>query len=65
MTERPAEHGDPELPPPGSRWGVGAHSVLPYLVRTLRARPAAAVDASEKHASDGAAPRGRDGRPSA
>lgn len=34
---------DPEsdLPPPGSRWGTGAHSVLPYLARSLQARPAA------------------------
>jgi len=30
----------PELPPPGQRWGAGAHSVLPYLTKTLQAKPA-------------------------
>ena len=35
---------DSELPPPGSRWGSGAHSVLPYLARTLQARPLTAID---------------------
>ena len=29
-----------ELPPPGQRWGAGAHSVLPYLTKTLQAKPA-------------------------
>jgi hypothetical protein len=31
---------DADLPPPGSRWGAGAQSVLPYLTRSLRAKPA-------------------------
>ena len=31
---------DSELPAPGSRWGKGAQSVLPYLTKTLQARPA-------------------------
>jgi hypothetical protein len=35
---------DPNLPPPGSRWGAGAQSVLPYLTKTLRARPASAPE---------------------
>lgn len=37
---------DPEssLPEPGSRWGVGAQSVLPYLTKTLQAKPAAATE---------------------
>lgn len=30
---------DGELPPPGSRWGAGAQSVLPYLTKTLQAKP--------------------------
>jgi hypothetical protein len=34
------EH-DPTLPPPGRRWGSGAQSVLPYLTKSLQARPAA------------------------
>jgi hypothetical protein len=37
------EH-DPTLPPPGSRWGSGAQSVLPYLTKTLQARPASAPE---------------------
>jgi hypothetical protein len=41
----PIEAADPEgeLPPPGSRSGMGAQSVLPYLTRTLQAKPFAAV----------------------
>jgi hypothetical protein len=37
-------NADAELPPPGSRWGSGAHSVLPYLARSLQARPLTAVE---------------------
>lgn len=32
------------LPEPGTRWGSGAQSVLPYLTKTLQARPAAALE---------------------
>lgn len=32
------------LPPPGSRWGSGAHSVLPYLTKSLQAKPANAPE---------------------
>ena len=32
---------DPTLPPPGHRWGSGAQSVLPYLTKTLQAKPSA------------------------
>ena len=32
------------LLPPGHRWGVGARTVLPYLVHSLEARPAAAAE---------------------
>jgi hypothetical protein len=40
------EHDDLEntLPPPGSRWGTGAQSVLPFLTRTLQSKPASAPD---------------------
>lgn len=38
------EEPDPTLPPPGSRWGAGAQSVLPYLTKSLQARPAAALE---------------------
>jgi hypothetical protein len=38
------EEHDPTLPPPGSRWGSGAQSVLPYLTKSLQARPAAAPE---------------------
>ncbi len=36
------DHDDHDggLPPPGSRWGAGAHSVLPYLTKSLQAKPA-------------------------
>ena len=47
---------DPDgLPPPGSRWGAGAQSVLPYLTKSLQARPFAAPETRE--------PRPRDGHP--
>jgi hypothetical protein len=36
-----------ELPPPGSRWGSGAHSVLLYLARSLQARPLTGADNRE------------------
>lgn len=61
MTESGAQKSDPELPPPGARWGVGAQSVLPYLVKTLRARPTAAAEAGETRSRDGQ--RAQDGRP--
>jgi len=38
------EHPDGELPAPGSRSGSGAQSVLPYLTKTLQAKPASSVD---------------------
>lgn len=38
---------DGELPPPGSRWGSGAGSVLPYLTRSLQAKPASTQDTRE------------------
>jgi hypothetical protein len=39
------EQADAEdLPPPGQRWGEGAHSVLPYLTRTLLAKPASPAE---------------------
>ena len=44
-----------DLPPPGSRWGSGAQSVLPYLTKSLQARPAAA-DAREQRARDDTLP---------
>jgi hypothetical protein len=49
------EESDNGLPPPGSRWGRGAQSVLPYLTKTLQARPA--------HAPEQREPRTRDGHP--
>lgn len=38
---------DSDLPPPGSRWGAGAQSVLPYLTKSLQARPA--LPPAERH----------------
>jgi len=44
MAEARTDEQDNELPPPGSRWGSGAQSVLPYLTKTLQAKPAAASE---------------------
>lgn len=43
------------LPPPGNRWGSGAQSVLPYLTKSLQAKPSESPEARE--------PRPRDGHP--
>lgn len=40
------------LPPAGSRWGTGAQSVLPYLARTLKAKPESSPEARE-HTREG------------
>jgi hypothetical protein len=40
MPERIIQY-DPKLPPPGQRSGHGSESVLPYLTRTLAAKPLA------------------------
>lgn len=44
---------DSGLPPPGQRWGAGAQSVLPYLTKTLQAKPASGSEA-HSHAHAGA-----------
>jgi hypothetical protein len=36
----PPDDPEGELPPPGNRWGSGAQSVLPYLTKSLQAKPA-------------------------
>jgi hypothetical protein len=43
---------DVDLPPPGSRWGTGARSVLPYLTKSLQAKPAANAEARETQARE-------------
>ena len=47
--------GDPEgdLPPAGRRWGAGARSVLPYLTKSLQARPSAAYESREARPAEG------------
>ncbi|HVE53937.1 MAG TPA: hypothetical protein VNB23_11200 [Ramlibacter sp.] len=40
------------LPPPGSRWGAGAQSVLPYLTKSLQAKPASTPEARESRPRD-------------
>ena len=52
MAEVRPDELDNELPPPGTRWGAGAQSVLPYLTKSLQAKPAAAAE-----------PRGREREP--
>jgi hypothetical protein len=46
-SEADAEDTDDGLPPAGRRWGAGAQSVLPYLTKTLQARPAHAVEVQD------------------
>ena len=41
-----ANEGD--LPPPGRRWGTGAQSVLPYLTRSLQAKPTPGAAAEQR-----------------
>lgn len=48
-----SDEQDPSLPPPGSRWGAGAQSVLPYLTKTLQAKPFSAPEAREARPRDG------------
>lgn len=43
---------DGDLPPPGSRWGAGAGSVLPYLTKSLQAKPATGQDARDTRARE-------------
>lgn len=44
---------DTDLPPPGSRWGAGAQSVLPYLTKSLQARPSLVAESRELRPRDG------------
>mgnify|MGYP001627325175 CR=1 FL=1 len=44
------------LPPPGSRWGSGAQSVLPYLTKSLQAKPSHAPEAREPKPREGTHP---------
>jgi len=53
-----------ELPPPGSRWGSGAHSVLPYLARSLQTRPLTGSEAREPKPRQPGAGGDRPGAPS-
>ena len=59
----PANNTNPDeqeggLPPPGSRWGSGAQSVLPYLTKTLQSRPSEGPQARDTRETRG----GREGR---
>lgn len=49
---------DSDLLPPGSRWGAGAESVLPYLARSLQARPIALPEQQGMQPGDVAPPSG-------
>lgn len=53
MASASQEDQDSELPPPGSRWGAGAQSVLPYLTKTLQAKPASALEPREPRPHEG------------
>jgi hypothetical protein len=54
---------DTDLPAPGHRWGTGARSVLPYLTKSLQAKPAASTDARDGRLRE-AEPVRRDDAPS-
>lgn len=56
MPNASLDEADSGLPPPGSRWGAGAQSVLPYLTKTLQSRPAAAPEPREPHPPAGEIP---------
>jgi hypothetical protein len=47
MTDAPVFEQEPDLPAPGTRWGAGAQSVLPYLTKSLQAKPAASGETRE------------------
>jgi hypothetical protein len=51
-TSSTGDEQDGELPPPGSRWGAGACSVLPYLTKSLQAKPSSGQDTREARARD-------------
>lgn len=53
MPTHSADDPDSGLPPPGRRWGSGAQSVLPYLTKSLQARPSIAPDARDARQRDG------------
>lgn len=59
------EDHDPTLPPPGTRWGSGAQSVLPYLAKSLQARPASAPEQARQTRPAGDAGGGSPSGPSA
>jgi hypothetical protein len=44
---------DADLPAPGQRWGTGAQSVLPYLTKSLQARPSLVAESRELRPRDG------------
>jgi hypothetical protein len=36
------------LPPPGTRSGAGAQTLLPYLAKSMQAKPAASAEGTDK-----------------
>ena len=46
MRASPPHNRSPGLLPEGRRWGFGAHSVLPYLTMSLKARSGGDADAA-------------------
>ena len=53
ISPQQGEDSDRELPAPGTRWGSGAQSVLPYLTKSLQAKPSAAIEPRESRPRDG------------
>jgi hypothetical protein len=57
---------DPTIPPPGRRTGAGSASILPYLARTLAAKPKACsqqVNEQRPRASEHQQEQEQDSRP--
>ena len=48
----PSPDEDNGLPPPGRRWGSGVESVLPYLTKSLQAKPTGHPEAREQRPAD-------------
>lgn len=55
---------DNGLPPPGQRWGSGVESVLPYLTKSLQAKPAGHADPREQKPADASRRAGASEHPS-
>lgn len=54
---------DPTMPPPGCRTGKGSGSILPYLVKTLAAKPREGLEPTPPPAAPQQQPSNEPGQP--